>query len=81
MEKGETCSLKSLLLQHFPGGSDCKESAFYAGDMGSIPGLGQPPEEGNQNPLQYSGLGNPMDRKEPGGLISQGGKELDMTSD
>ena len=49
--------------------------------MGSIPGLGQPPEEGNQNPLQYSGLGNPMDRKEPGGLISQGGKELDMTSD
>ena len=32
------------------------------GDMGSIPGLGQSPTEGNGNPLQYSCLGNPMDR-------------------
>ena len=48
--------------------------------MGSVPGLGQLPEEGNRNPLQYSCLGKPMDRKEPGGLSPQGGKELDTTS-
>ena len=33
-----------------------------AGDIGLIPGLGRSPEEGNGNPLQYSCLGNPMDR-------------------
>ena len=31
-------------------------------DVGSIPGLGRSPGEGNGNPLQYSCLGNPMDR-------------------
>ena len=45
-----------------PCGSAGKESAFNAGDMGSIPGLGKSPGEGNVNPLQYSYLGNPMDR-------------------
>ena len=44
-----------------PGGSDGKESASNAGDPGLIPGLGRSPE-GNGNPLQYSCLGNPMDR-------------------
>ena len=39
-----------------------KESACQAGDMGSIPGLGRAPEEGNSNPLQNPWLGNPMDR-------------------
>ena len=34
-----------------------------AGDMGSIPGLGKSPRRGNGNPLQYSCLGNPMDRR------------------
>ena len=33
-----------------------------AGDLGSIPGLGRSPGEGNGNPLQYSCLENPMDR-------------------
>ena len=33
----------------FPGGSNGKESAFSAGDLGSIPGLGQSPGEGNGN--------------------------------
>ena len=39
-----------------------KESACSAGDQGSIPELGLSPGKGNGNPLQYSCLGNPMDR-------------------
>ena len=45
----------------FPGDSDIKESACNVGDLGSIPGLGRSPGEGNGNPLQYSCLENPMD--------------------
>ena len=45
-----------------PRGSDGKESACNAGDLGSIPGLGRSPGEGNGYPLQYSGLENSMDR-------------------
>ena len=45
----------------FPGGSDVKASASNAGDLGSIPGLGRSPVEGNGNPLQHSGLENSMD--------------------
>ena len=45
----------------FPGGSDGKASACNAGDLGSIPGLGRSPGEGNGNPLQYSCLENPTD--------------------
>ena len=46
----------------FPSGSDGKESAWDAGDLSLIPGLGRSPGEGNDNSLQYSCLGNPMDR-------------------
>jgi len=46
----------------FPGGLDGKESTCKAGDLGSFPGLGRSPREGNGNPLQYSGLENFMDR-------------------
>ena len=42
----------------FPGDSAGKESACNAGELGSIPGLGRSPGEGNGNPLQYSGLEN-----------------------
>ena len=45
----------------FPGGSDGKAPAYNAGDLGSIPGSGRSPREGNGNPLQYSCLENPMD--------------------
>ena len=45
----------------FPGGSDNKEPACNAGDLGSIPGSKRSPGEGNGNPLHYSCLGNPMD--------------------
>ena len=46
----------------FPGGSDSKASAFNAGDPGSITGSRRAPGEGNGNRLQYSCLGNSMDR-------------------
>ena len=45
----------------FSHGSAGKEYACYVGDLGSIPGLGRFPEEGNGYPLQYSGLENSMD--------------------
>ena len=45
----------------FPGGSAAKESACNVGDLGSVPGLGRSPGEGNGYPLQYSGLENSMD--------------------
>ena len=46
----------------FPGGSVVKNPPANAGDMGSIPGLGKSLGEGNGNPLQYSCMGNPIDR-------------------
>ena len=47
----------------FPRGSDGKESANNSGDPGSTPGSGRSPGEGDGNPLQYSRLGNLMDRE------------------
>ena len=52
---------RSLHQRDFPGGSDGKASAYNAGDLGSIPGPGRSPGEGNGNPLQYSCLENPRD--------------------
>ena len=49
------------IFMGFPGGSVDKESACHVGDLGSIPGSGRSPGEGNGNPLQYSCLENPMD--------------------
>ena len=46
----------------FLGSSEGKESTCNAGDLGSIPGLGRSPGEGNGNPLQYSCLVNSKDR-------------------
>ena len=49
----------------FPGGLAIKNppaNAGDTGDSGSVPGLGRSPGEGSDNPLQYSCLGNPMDR-------------------
>ena len=47
----------------FLGGSDDKASVYNAGDLGSMPGSGGFPGEGNSNPLQYSCLENPMDNR------------------
>ena len=52
---------KSLQLA-FPAGTGVKNLPANAGDTGPIPGSGRSPGEGNGNPLQYSCLGNPMDR-------------------
>ena len=49
-------------MRGFPCSSVGKESAYNAGNPGSIPRLGRSPREGNGNPLQYSYLENPMDR-------------------
>ena len=50
------------IKRSFPGSSDGKESACNVGDQGLIPGLGRSPGEGNGYPVQYSCLGNSMDR-------------------
>ena len=52
---GKPCNLT------LPGGSEGKASAFNAGDLGSVPGSGRSPGEGNGNPLQYSCLENPTE--------------------
>ena len=51
----------------FPGGSDGKESACNAGDLGLIPGLGRSPGGGHGNPLQYSSLENSHGQSSPVG--------------
>ena len=51
-----------MYAKGFPGGQDGKELACNVGDLGSIPGSGRSPEQGNGNPLQYSCLGNYMNR-------------------
>ena len=60
-----------LLVMGFLCGSDGKESACNAGDLGSIPGLGRSPGEGKGYPLQYSGLENSMDYSVHGVTKSQ----------
>ena len=59
--------------------SEGKASAYNAGDLGSIPGSGRSPGEGNGNPLQYSCLENPMDGGTWLGYSPLGRKESDMT--
>ena len=55
-------SSSSILSSGFPGGSMVKNQPAIARDAGSTPGSGRFPGEGNGNPLQYSYLGNPMNR-------------------
>ena len=50
-----------MFIHCFPGGLEGKASACNAGDLGSIPGSGRSPGEGNGNPLLYSCLENPVD--------------------
>ena len=59
---GHDCLTNTNKMQTVPGGSDGKVSVHNVGDLGSIPGSGRSPGEGNGNPLQYYCLENPMDR-------------------
>ena len=52
----------AIYFTGFPGGSDGKESACKAGDLGLVPVLGRPPGEGKGYSLQYSCLKNSMDK-------------------
>ena len=56
-----------------------KNSPTNAGDVGSIPGLGRSPGEGKGYPLQYSCLGNPMDRGAWQATVHRVSKESDVT--
>ena len=67
-------SLLHCLLLHFPGGSDGEASVYNVGDLGSSPGLGRSPGEGNGNPLQYYCL-------EPGRLVYGVAKSRTRLSD
>ena len=66
MLKGNLCCIpvnpNSSISTYSRVGSGSKESACNEGDLGSIPGLGRFPGEGNGYPLQYSCLENPMNR-------------------
>ena len=66
------------MLTSFPGGSDGKESACKkeSADLGSIPGSGRSPGEGNGNPLQYILAWRIPWTEEPGGLQSMGSQTV-----
>jgi len=66
-----------VVIWNLLGDSDSKESACNLEDLGLIPGLGRSPGEGNGYPLQYSCLGNPMDRRSQVSYNQWGCKELD----
>ena len=76
--QGKPFNITAIQVYDFPGGSDGKASAYNVGDLGSIPGLGRSPGEGNGNPLQCSCLENPRD----GGawwVVVYGVTDLDTT--
>ena len=58
-----------------------KESACNAGELGSIPGSGKSPGEGNGNPLQCSCLGIPMDREAWWAIVHEATKSRTQLSD
>ena len=69
----------SMYKTGFPGGSDGKESACNAGDVGLIPESGRSPRGRHGNPLQYSCLKNPHGQKSLVGYGTWGCKESDKT--
>ena len=68
--------LPSQISGLFPGGSDGKASAYNAGDLGSIPGIGRSPGEGNGKPLQNSCPWKTPWTEEPGRLQSTGSQRV-----
>ena len=75
----DCCFYLKAFYQAFPGGSDSKETACNARDLGSIPGLGRSPAEENGNPLQYSCQKNSVDQGLGHATSPWGRKELDTT--
>ena len=67
------------IFKGFPCGAEVKASACNVGDLVLIPGSGRCPGEGNGNPLQYSCLGNAMDRGAWQATVHEAAKELDTT--
>ena len=67
---------KFIAIHDFPGGSDGQASVHNVRDLGSIPGLGRFPGEGNGNSLQYSCLENPMDGGAWCRLLSMGSQRV-----
>ena len=63
----------------FAGSSEIKNPPTNAGDTGLIPGSGRSPGERNGNPLQYSCLGNPMDKEAWQATVHGVTKGLDAT--
>ena len=68
-----------LSKRGFASGSDGKESACNVGNLGSLPGLGRSPGEGNGNPLQYSCMENSHGQRSLMGYSPWGCKESDTT--
>ena len=60
----------------FPGGSDSNESAYNAGDLDSVPGLGRSPGEGNGYPLPIFLPGEFHGQRSLGGLQSMGSQRV-----
>ena len=69
-------TLGAVHLRGFPGGSAVKNLPVNAGDLGSVPGSGRSPGEGNSNPLQYSCLEIIPWIEEPGRLHSMGSQRV-----
>ena len=69
----------SILRQVFADDSVVKNLLDNAGDVGSIPGSGRSPGEGKGNLLQYSYLGNPMNRGDWQATVHGLKKELEVT--
>ena len=67
-----------LYIPAFLGSLDGKKSTSNVGDQGSILELGRSPGEGNGNPIQYSCLGNPMDKGAWQAILFIWGKELKL---
>ena len=73
------CTIIQNSFKGFPGGSVVKNLPDNAGHVGLIPGSGRSPGERNGNLLQYSYLGNPMDRGGRQAIVHWIMKELDTT--
>ena len=77
--KNKKLKALSLVQGIFSGGSDAKESTCNVGDLGSNPGSGRSPGEGNGNPLQYSCLQNPHGQRSLAGYHPWDRKESNTT--